>query len=62
MEKAYERLIRYAKVHTTSDEESGTHPSFKGEADLANMLCEELKDIKLENYEHQGKISMPVTE
>ena len=22
----------------------------------------ELKDIKLENYEHQGKISMPVTE
>ena len=48
MEKAYERLIRYAKVHTTSDEESGTHPSFKGEADLANMLCEELKDINLE--------------
>jgi tripeptide aminopeptidase len=47
--KAYERLIKYAKVHTTSDEASGTHPSFKGEFDLANILVEEMKDLGLEN-------------
>lgn len=47
MERAYERLIRYAKVHTTSDEESGTHPSFEGEFDLARMLCGELKELKM---------------
>ncbi len=49
MERAYERLIRYAKVHTTSDEESGTHPSFPGEFDLAKMLQGELKELKLED-------------
>lgn len=47
--KAYERLIRYAKVHTTSDEKSGTHPSFKGEFDLANILVKEMKELGLEN-------------
>ena len=25
--RAYERLLKYAKVYTTSDPESGTHPS-----------------------------------
>ena len=24
--RAYERLLKYAKVYTTSDPESGTHP------------------------------------
>ena len=47
--KAYERLIKYAKVHTTSDEASGTHPSFKGEFDLANILVEEMKELGLQN-------------
>jgi len=47
--KAYERLIKYAKVHTTSDEYSHTHPSFKGEFDLANILVEEMKGLGLEN-------------
>ena len=49
MKRAYERLIEYAKVHTTSDEESGTHPSFKGEFDLANILCEELTKIGMKD-------------
>jgi len=40
--RAYERFIDYVKVHTTSDEESGLHPSFKGEFDLADMLKNEL--------------------
>ncbi len=48
MERAYERLIRYAKFHTTSDEESGTHPSFQGEFDLAKQLVSELNELKLE--------------
>ena len=25
--RAYERLLNYVRVHTTSDENSGTHPS-----------------------------------
>ena len=49
MERAYEKLIRYAQVHTTSDEESGKHPSFDGEFDLARMLCEELNTLKLKD-------------
>lgn len=40
--KAYERFLKYVKVHTTSNENSGTHPSFKGEFDLAGQLKEEL--------------------
>jgi len=45
MKRAYERLIEYVKIHTTSDEESGQHPSFAGEFDLANVLCKELSEI-----------------
>lgn len=47
--RAYERLMNYARVFTTSDENSGTHPSFKGEFDLANILVKEMKEIGLEN-------------
>lgn len=25
--RAYERLLNYVRVHTTSDENSGTHPA-----------------------------------
>ena len=49
MKKAYERLIDYAKIHTTSDEESGLHPSFAGEFDLANLLVKELKEIGMQD-------------
>ena len=45
MKRAYERFIDYAKIHTTSDEESGLHPSFAGEFNLANILVEELKAL-----------------
>lgn len=47
--RAYERLIKYAMVHTTSDEESGLHPSFKGEFDLAGILAEEMKGMGLKD-------------
>lgn len=43
--KAFERFLDYVKIHTTSDEESGQHPSFAGEFDLANLLCKELKEL-----------------
>lgn len=45
MQRAYERFLNYVKIHTTSDEESGLHPSFKGEFDLAHVLVDELKEL-----------------
>ena len=45
--KAYERLLKYVKVYTTSDEDSGTHPTTKRQFDLGNMLVEEMKEIGL---------------
>ena len=41
--RAYERLLNYVRVHTTSDENSGTHPSADREFDLARQLVEEMK-------------------
>ena len=47
--RAYERLLKYAKVYTTSDPESGTHPSAAREFDLAHLLVEEMKSIGIED-------------
>ena len=41
--KAYERFLKYAKMYTTSDEVSGTHPSSSIQFDLARLLVDELK-------------------
>ena len=43
--KAYERLIRYARIYTTSDETTGKVPSTDCQFDLARVLAEELKEI-----------------
>ena len=43
--KAYERLLNYVAVHTTSDEESTTVPTTARQFDLANMLVDELRAI-----------------
>jgi tripeptide aminopeptidase len=43
--KAYERLLKYVAVHTTSDEESTSVPTTARQFDLANLLVEELKAI-----------------
>ena len=43
--RAYERLLKYVKVHTTSDPNSGTHPSTLRQFDLAKILVEELKEL-----------------
>ena len=47
--RAYERLLDYVKVYTTSDPESGTHPSAVREFDLAHKLVEELKALGVED-------------
>lgn len=45
--RAYERFLEYIKINTRSDEESGTHPSFSGEFDLAEKLKAELEGMGL---------------
>ena len=40
---AVERLIRYVKYETTSDENSGTHPSSPGQMVFAEQLAEEMR-------------------
>ena len=47
--RAYERLLNYVRVHTTSDENSGTHPSAEREFDLARQLVEEMNALGMEN-------------
>ena len=47
--RAYERLLNYVRVHTTSDETSGTHPSAEREFDLARQLVEEMKALGIED-------------
>jgi len=47
--RAYERLLQYAAVHTTSDHESETCPSTSRQFDLAKILVDELKAIGVEN-------------
>ena len=41
--KAYERFLEYVKMHTTSDERSGTHPSSSIQFALAHRLVDELR-------------------
>lgn len=41
--RAYERLLKYVRVWTTSDEESTTSPTTMRQLDLAKMLAEEMQ-------------------
>lgn len=47
--KAYERLLKYVKVYTKSDENSDTHPTTLRQFDLAHMLVEEMKELGLQD-------------
>ena len=50
-----ERFLRYVKIDTQSDEESGKHPSTDKQRDLAGLLVTELKDLALEvDYDEQN--------
>ena len=43
-----ERFLRYVRIDTQSDEESGRHPSTDKQRDLADLLATELKDLGLD--------------
>ena len=47
--RAYERLLKYVSVYTTSDPDSATVPSSMRQYDLAHQFVEELKALGLEN-------------
>ncbi len=47
--RAYERLLNYVKVYTTSDEESQTVPSAAREFDLGRQLKEEMEQLGVSN-------------
>lgn len=49
--KAYERLLKYARIWTTSDEESETIPSSPRQFDLANLLLDEIKGLGIPEAE-----------
>lgn len=49
MERAYEKFLRYAVIHTKSDEASETTPSTMIQFDLAHILVKELKAIGIED-------------
>jgi len=42
-----ERFVTYAKIHTTSNDESDTYPSTDRQFDLARLLVDELKAVGL---------------
>lgn len=44
-----ERFIKYAKVDTRSDEQSGTVPSSPKETNFLKLLAGELKELGLQN-------------
>ena len=47
--RAYERLLRYVVIHTTSDENSSSTPSSARQFDLAKLLEQELKALGAED-------------
>ena len=49
MKKVHERFISYAKIYTTSDEDSKTCPSTERQFVLAELLVKELNEIGLDD-------------
>ena len=47
--RAYERMLEYVKIHTTSDPESTAAPSSARQFDLAHRLVEEMTALGIEN-------------
>lgn len=47
--RAYERLLKYVKVYTTSDDESDTVPSTDRQFELGTQLAEEMRTLGLQN-------------
>lgn len=53
--RAYERLLDYVKVYTTSSEESESTPSTERQFDLGKRLAEELKGLGVQNVRMDEK-------
>ncbi len=51
----YERFIRYVKIDTQSDKDSGLHPSTEKQKDLGRLLTEELKEMGAEDINYDGE-------
>ena len=49
MNKNLERFIRYAKIDTQADENTGTTPSTEKQKNLSRLLVKELKELGLED-------------
>lgn len=47
--RAYERFLDYAKIYTTSDDHSATHPSTSRQFDLARLLEQQMKELGLQD-------------
>ena len=64
--KAFERLLRYVVVYTTSDEESTTVPTSMRQFDLAHLLVDELRALGISDAEVDDKCyvyaTLPATE
>ena len=43
--RAYERLLNYVSIHTTSNENADTVPSTEGQFVLARQLMKEMRDL-----------------
>lgn len=63
--RAYERMLNYIKVWTTSDSGSETVPSTSRQFDLANLLVKEMKELGVEDAHVDDKCyvygSIPAT-
>lgn len=44
-----ERFLRYVKYDTQSDPHSGLHPSSPGQMEFARVLCEEMREVGLQD-------------
>ena len=53
--RAYERLLNYVKVYTTSEDEQENVPSTSRQFDLGNQLAEELKKIGVQDVRIDDK-------
>ena len=49
MDKKIERFIRYAKIDTQADENTGTTPSTEKQKNLSRLLVKELKELGLQD-------------
>ena len=54
MTRAYERLLKYVKIHTASAEDTDTTPTTARQFDLAHLLADELRALGMEEvYEDE---------